>query len=65
MGARLEAEFTARQGDKPVRGRIRVEANTEKTGQVAAVKPPKAEELKPRQRTILEERALLPDLEAK
>ena len=63
LGARLEAEFTARRGDKPLRGRIRVEANTEKTGQVAAVKPPNAEELKARQRTIREERALLPNLE--
>jgi len=65
LGARLEAEFTARRGDRRLVGRIRVEANTQKLGAVAAVKAPKAEELKPRQRTILEERALLPDLGSK
>jgi hypothetical protein len=57
--ANLEARFTLRRDGAPLSGLIRVNASIEGRGRVDPISPPPAEELNVRQRTILEERALL------
>jgi hypothetical protein len=55
----LEAQFSLTRDGKPLTGMIRVDSRIQEIGGVAAIEAPLAEELPVRQRTILEERALL------
>ncbi|HEY0710235.1 MAG TPA: hypothetical protein VGG33_25715 [Polyangia bacterium] len=55
----MEAKFSLTRDGKPLTGMIRVDSKIQELGRVAAIEPPLAEELPARQRTILEERALL------
>jgi hypothetical protein len=57
--ARIEARFNLRREGTPLSGLVRVEATLRDRGKGPAISPPPAEELPVRQRTILEERALL------
>jgi hypothetical protein len=59
ISARFDMNFSLKRGDEPLVGLVRVEAYVRDRGAVAAINPPVAESLEPRQRTILEERALL------
>ncbi len=59
VSARLEARFTARRDGVPLSGLVRADANVRDRGRVAPISPPPAEELNVRQRTILDERALI------
>jgi hypothetical protein len=58
----LKASFQAKRDDQPIEGEIAVEAKVDQAGAVEPVSLPKAEPLPVRQRTILEERALLAGL---
>jgi hypothetical protein len=58
----LKARFHAKRDDQPVEGEIAVEAKVDQVGAVEPVVLPEAEPLPVRQRTILEERALLAGL---
>jgi hypothetical protein len=59
----LIAHFSAVRGDGvPVDGEVSVLTRTDGIGTTAAIVPPAAEELEPRPRSILDERALLGDL---
>lgn len=58
----LKARFHAKRDDQPVEGEIAVEAKVDQAGAVEPVALPEAEPLPVRQRTILEERALLTGL---
>jgi hypothetical protein len=57
--AHIEARFTLRRDGAPLSGLVRVQATLRDRGKVPAISAPVAEELPVRQRTILEERALL------
>ena len=59
LAARLEAQFSLTRDGAPFVGLARAEATLSDVGRVAAITPPQSEELRPRQRTIVEERALL------
>jgi hypothetical protein len=59
LKAYLEAKFSLAREGTAMNGLVRVDASIEGLGQVAAIEPPHADELPTRQRTILEERALL------
>jgi hypothetical protein len=59
ISARMEVSFSLQRDGKPLRGLIRQEAFVRDWGRVPPIAPPQAESLEPRQRTILEERALL------
>jgi hypothetical protein len=59
----LNAHFTATRPDGvPLNGELAVQSRIDSIGSTAPVVPPAAEELEPRPRSILEERALLGDL---
>jgi hypothetical protein len=58
----LKAHFRAKRDAGPVDGEIAVEAQVDQAGAVAPVTMPEADPLPVRQRTILEERALLTGL---
>jgi hypothetical protein len=63
LGFKLRARFTATREDKvPLTGEIAVTTRLDKIGGTPLVQAPPAEPLQQRQRTILEERALLGDL---
>jgi hypothetical protein len=55
----LETRFTLRRDGVPLSGAVRVEATLQNIGREKPISAPPAEELPTRQRTILEERALL------
>jgi hypothetical protein len=55
----LDARFGLSRDGTPLAGQISVQTRLAELGAVAVVAPPIADELRPRQRTILEERALL------
>ncbi len=55
---RLEVRFGLRRDEVPLAGLVRIDAEVKQLG-ATRVDPPQAEELPARQRTILEERALL------
>ncbi|HEY0715630.1 MAG TPA: hypothetical protein VGF45_23310, partial [Polyangia bacterium] len=57
--AQIEAQFSLTRDGKPLTGMIRVDSRIQDLGRVTAIEAPLAEELPARQRTILEERALL------
>jgi hypothetical protein len=57
--ARIDARFTLRRDGLPLSGQVRVDATVLDRGREKPISPPPAEELPVRQRTILEERALL------
>jgi hypothetical protein len=57
--ARIETRFTLRREGTPLTGLVRVEATLRDRGKGRPISPPPAEELNVRQRTILDERALL------
>ncbi len=57
--ARIEARFTLRRDGVPLSGLVRVDATLRDRGKAKPIAAPVAEELPVRQRTILEERALL------
>lgn len=59
VSARFDVNFSLRRGEETLVGLVRVEAYVRDRGAVAPINPPVAESLEPRQRTILEERALL------
>jgi hypothetical protein len=59
ISARMEVSFSFQRDGKPLRGLIRQEAFVRDWGRVSPIAPPQAESLEARQRTILEERALL------
>jgi hypothetical protein len=59
LAATLEARFSLTRDGAPLDGAVKVEARLDDVGQVPAIAAPVADELRPRQRTILEERALL------
>jgi hypothetical protein len=54
-----KATFAAQRDQVPIAGEVAVTATLEQVGQVPAITMPEAEALRTRQRTILEERALL------
>jgi hypothetical protein len=58
----IKARFHAKRDAQPIEGEIAVEAKVDEIGAVAAVAMPETEALPVRQRTILEERALLAGL---
>ena len=59
----LKAQFTATRDDKVgLTGELAVTTRLDGIGSTPAIAPPPAQVLQPRQRTILEERALLGDL---
>jgi hypothetical protein len=59
----LHARFTASRGDGvPLNGELAVTSRIDSIGSTPSITPPVAEELEPRPRSILEERALLGDL---
>jgi hypothetical protein len=59
ISTRMDVVFSLRRDGKPFYGAARVEAFVKDRGKVNPIPPPRADELVPRQRTILEERALL------
>jgi hypothetical protein len=59
ISARMEVTFALQRDGKPLRGLVRSEAYVREWGKVSPIAPPQAEPLEGRQRTILEERALL------
>ena len=59
ISGRFDASFSLKRGEETLVGTIRVEAFVRDRGAVPAVAMPVAEPLEPRQRPILEERALL------
>jgi hypothetical protein len=59
MKIKLEARFGLSREGTPMTGLVRVDAEVRDVAHVAPLEPPNAEELQVRQRTILEERALL------
>lgn len=59
LQAKLEARFSLNRDGVPMTGLVRVDAEALELGQVKPIEAPQAEELQVRQRTILEERALL------
>jgi hypothetical protein len=59
LSSRFEVKFTLARDGVPMSGLVRVEAALDGVGQTPPVEPPHADELSTRQRTILEERALL------
>lgn len=62
LGFKLATRFTARRGKLPLAGEITVETQIDGVGRTPAINRPVTEELTARQRTILEEKALLGDL---
>jgi hypothetical protein len=58
----LKARFHAKRDAQPVEGEVAVEATLDQAGAVALVSMPESDPLPVRQRTILEERALLAGL---
>lgn len=58
----LKARFFGTRDQTPIEGEIAVNGTLDQIGSTAAVATPLAETLRPRQRTVLEERALLGDL---
>jgi hypothetical protein len=56
---KFEARFGLTRAGVPLTGLVRVDAELRQLGQTRPIEPPQAEELQTRQRTILEERALL------
>ena len=58
----LLARFSARRAEVPLEGELSVTSKLDGIGATAAITAAAAEPLKPRQRTVLEERALLGDL---
>ncbi len=61
-GFTLKARFQAKRDSGPVEGEIAVEAQVDQAGAVPLVSMPDADDLPVRQRTILDERALLAGL---
>ena len=59
ISTRMDVAFTLQRDGKPMHGAARVEAFVKDRGRVNPIGPPQADELVPRQRTILDERALL------
>lgn len=59
VAARIEARFSFTRDGAPFQGSVNAEAALTEAGKVPTITPPPADELLPRQRTILEERALL------
>lgn len=59
MKINLEARFGLTREGTPLTGIVRTAAEVRDVGKVVPLEPPQAEELQVRQRTILEERALL------
>lgn len=59
ISTRMDVVFSLRREGRPFYGAARVEAFVKDRGKVSPIAPPRADELVPRQRTILEERALL------
>lgn len=59
-----KAAFKATRGDLPIDGEVAVNASVDQVGKVSPVVMPESETLRTRQRTILEERALLGGLGA-
>jgi hypothetical protein len=59
ISTRMDVVFSLRREGRPFYGAARVEAFVKDRGKVNPIAPPRADELVPRQRTILEERALL------
>jgi hypothetical protein len=59
ISTRMDVVFSLRREGRPFYGAARVEAFVKDRGKVSPIAPPSADELVPRQRTILEERALL------
>jgi hypothetical protein len=55
----LDARFGAARGRTPIAGALAVRATVDEIGANVAIAPPMSEDLRPRQRTVLEERALL------
>jgi hypothetical protein len=63
LGFSLKARFTATRDDRvPLSGEVAVTSRLDGIGRTASILPPAAEPLDSRQRTILEEKALLGDL---
>jgi hypothetical protein len=58
----LDAHFTATRDGLPLTGEVAVTSRIDSIGSTASIVPPAADELEPRPRSILEERALLGDL---
>jgi hypothetical protein len=58
--AKIEARFSMRRDGVPLSGLVRVDGGIRDRGRVPPISPPPADELNIRQRTILDERALLP-----
>jgi hypothetical protein len=65
LSFKLEAKLTAQRNETPIAAEIAVTARLDDVGRTAAIAAPVAEDLRLRQRTILDERALLGDLTSK
>ncbi len=59
LAFRLKTSFATSRDGQPLEGEVTVSAQLDDIGRTDPIARPEAEELRPRQRTILEERALL------